>query len=600
MRETEVKSEIPANFDSRLYGKEAQAWRFSALGRIQLLTNKKARWVCGVFMVALAVAATPNAQTSERTPGGAMPMKVAIRRITETQYRHTIADVFGSQIKINARFEPEQRQERLLAIGSAQLSLTSSGFEQYFALATSISDQVLGESQRTASVPCKPSNPTRADDACARQFIERYGERLFRRPLTESETLARLKTASMGAKQSGDFYAGLKLALTSLLVAPEFLFRVETAEPDPANRSRYRLDAYTKATRVSFLLWDSAPDQALLAAARSGAIHTEAGLKRQLTRLTSSPRFEDGARAFFADMLQLDGIENLVKDPTIYPKFNQSVSDSAREQTLKTVIDLLVRKRRDYRDLFTSNDTFMNRPLASVYRIPFASSSDWAPYTFPQSSERSGILTQVSFLSLFAHPGTSSPTKRGIKVYEIFMCQSTPDPPANVDFSRVQDSSKGTVRARLLDHMQNVGCAGCHRRSDPPGLALEHFDGLGQLRTMENGTRIDVSADLFGTKFDGAQGLGKFLHDDSRVPACLVRNIYAYGVGRKTEAQDAAYLVDQTKAFAGNGYRLPDLMVQIASSPEFFKVLVPSGAERMSSTAEAETAPRKTSKGVVP
>jgi hypothetical protein len=112
---------------------------------------------------------------------------------------------------------------------------------------------------------------------------------------------------------------------------------------------------------------------------------------------------------------------------------------------------LLVHKRRNYRDLFTSNETFINRPLASVYRVPFASTSDWAPYTFSESSERSGILTQISFLSLFAQPGSSSPTKRGIKVLEIFMGEPTPDPPANVDFSKVQDSSKGTIRGRLLD-----------------------------------------------------------------------------------------------------------------------------------------------------
>ena len=567
-----------------------------------MLIHKTVRGVgiCA-FIGAIAFAATP-VQAPKPAAGEAKPVKVALRRITETQYRHTIADVFGPSIKINARFEPEKRVDRLLAIGSAQLSLTSSGFEQYFALASSISDQVLGEQQRTASVPCKPADPARADDACARLFIEKYGERLFRRPLTKSETLARLRTASMGAKQSNDFYAGLKLALTSLLLAPEFLFRVERAEPDPANPKQYRLDAYTKAARLSFLLWDSLPDQELLAAARSGAIHSKVGLKQQLDRMVASPRFEDGARAFFTDMLQLDGIENLVKDPAIYPKFNQSVSDSAREQTLRTAVDLLVRQKRDYRDLFTSNDTFINRPLASVYRIPFTSSSTsgWAPYTFPQSSERSGILTQVSFLSLFAHPGTSSPTKRGIKIYEIFMCQGTPDPPADVDFSRVQDSSKGTVRGRLLDHMQNVGCAVCHRRTDPPGLALEHFDGLGQLRTTENGATIDVSAAINDVKFEGAQGLGQFLHDDPRVPECLVRNVYSYGVGRGPEEQEEDYLVEQAKTFAGSGYRLPDLMVQIASSPEFFKVVLPSEAQPVSTTAAAETAPPATSKGTVP
>ncbi|HKQ72789.1 MAG TPA: DUF1592 domain-containing protein [Blastocatellia bacterium] len=557
------------------------------------------RWVCGVFIGALALAVTPFFKSSAQRTGEARTIKPAVRRITETQYRRTIADVFGPGIKINARFEPEKREEGLLAIGSAELSLTSSGFEQYFALASSISDQALGEKQRTTSVPCKPADAKRADDACARQFIESYGARLFRRPLTESETLARLKTASAGAERAGDFYAGLKLALTSLLIAPEFLFRVETAEPDPANSGQYRLDGYTKAARVSFLLWDSGPDQELLAAASNGAIHSDAGIKQQIARMISSPRFEDGVRAFFTDLLQFDGFENLVKDPAIYPKFNQTVSDSAKEQTLKTIIDLLVRQKRDYRDLFTSNDTFINRPLAAVYRIPFASNNEWAPYTFPQSSERSGILTQVSFLALFAHPGTSSPTKRGIKALEIFMGEQTPEPPANVDFSKVQDSSKGTVRGRLLDHMNNKGCAGCHRRTDPPGLALEHFDGLGQLRTMENGMRIDVSADLDGVKFDGAQGLGKLLRDDQRVPASLVRNVYAYGVGRKTEERDEAYLSDQTRAFVTNGYRLPDLMAQIASSPEFFRIVVPNGVQRASTTPAAKTATPKKTKGVI-
>src|SRR6185295_13817808 len=144
------------------------------MGELNLLTNKKTRLaVCGVFIAAFAVAATPDAQTSDQTSGDAKAKKVAVLRITETQYRHTIADVFGPEIKINARFEPEKREEGLLAIGSARLSLTSSGFEQYFALASSISDQVLGEKQRDTSVGCKLSHPNLVDDACARQFIER-------------------------------------------------------------------------------------------------------------------------------------------------------------------------------------------------------------------------------------------------------------------------------------------------------------------------------------------------------------------------------------------------------------------------------------------
>lgn len=516
---------------------------------------------------------------------------VALRRITESQYRHSIVQVFGPGIKVEARFEPERREDGLLAIGSAMLSLTSSGFEQYFVLGSAIAEQVLADSG--AALTCKPVDVQRADDACAREFIGKYGELLLRRPLTRAELDGRLKIAARGAQQAKDFRAGLKLTLTSLLVAPEFLFRIETAEPDPAAPTELRLDGYTKASRLSFLFWDSTPDAALLSAARTGDIHTNEGLKREIARLAASPRFEQGARAFFVDMLQLEGFGNLIKDPAIYPKFSQSVAESAREQMLRTTMDLLIEQRADYRELFISNRTFINRPLASVYGVPFASTAGWTTFTFPSSAERSGILTDIGFLSLNSHPGASSPTRRGIKVLEIFMCQSTPNPPANVDFSTVQDSTKGTVRGRLLDHMENEGCSGCHRRTDPIGLALEHFDGLGQLRTLENGMPIDVTANLKEVSFAGAQGLGKYLHDEPRVPACLVRNVYSYGTGSKTFGRDRAFLDQQTEQFARGGYRVPDLMAQIAATPEFFRVIVPKGApapaERESVTARIET-----------
>lgn len=565
------------------------------------MSGDKARWFCGVMSglaasLVLAAAPAQNTATGEAVRPSA-PVKIAVRRLTESQYRHTIADIFGPDIQINARFEPESREAGLLAVGSALLSLTSSGFEQHFALASSIADQVFDAKKRASIVACPSADPRTFDEACARKFIESYGERLFRRPLTDAEVESRLDTASVGAKRSGDFFVGLELALTSLLIAPDFLFRVETAEPDPGSPGQYRVDAYTKASRISFLLWDAAPDEELLEAARSGAIHSEAGLDQQLTRLVSSPRFEDGTRAFFADVLQLDGFENLIKDPAIYPKFNQSVSDAAKEQTLKTVVELLVRQKRDFRDIFTSNETFINRPLAAVYNVPYASADAWAAHTFPASSGRAGILTHVGFLSLFSHPGASSPTRRGVKVLEIFMCEPTPNPPANVDFSKVQDSTAGTVRGRLLDHMENEGCTGCHKRTDPPGLALEHFDGLGQLRTLENGAPIDVSADLKGVVVQGASGLAQYLREDPRVPACLVRNVYSYGVGRKTYGRDEPYLSARTQEFAAKGYRLSDLMVQIASSPEFFKATLPAGTTVPA--ALSATAQTPSSEGVV-
>src|SRR5262249_36621114 len=144
-----------------------------------------------------------------------------------------------------------------------------------------------------------------------------------------------------------------------------------------------------------------------------------------------------------------------------------------------------------------------------------------------------------------------------------------------------------------------TGCAGCHRLTDPPGLGLEHFDGLGQLRTMENGARIDVTADLNGAKFEGAPGLGKVLHDNPEVITCLVRKVFAYGVGRKTEERDEGYLSEQAKVFTDSEYRLPDLLVQIASSREFFKVVAPSGLQHSSSTPATATFSLQRSGGIV-
>lgn len=529
---------------------------------------------------------TALAQSS--TPATSDPgLLVAARRLTETQYRHTVADIFGADVKVEGRFEPERREGGLLAIGSGQLSITPAGFEQYYRLADSIAAQATDPERRTRLADCRPVSATGRDDACARQIIVRVGEPLFRRPLTEAEVAARVRVAGLGAERAGDFHAGIALALKSLLVAPEFLFRLERAERDPAAEGQYRLDGDTKAARLSYLFWDTAPDAELRRAAAAGELHTAKGLERQLRRLSASPRLQDGGRAFFTDMLQLDHFDGLTKDAKAYPKFSQALADSAREQTLRTTVDLLFKQQRDYRDLFTTNTTVINRHLAAVYRVPFNATTEWTAFTFPQDAERSGIMTEVTFLSLFAHPAASSPTRRGVKLHEIFMCEPTPDPPADVDFSKVQALENGTVRTRLLAHMENEGCAACHRVSDPVGLALEHFDGLGQKRTLENGQPIDVAAELNGAKFSGAQGLGQYLRVQQKIPACLVRNVYGYGMGRAPDDRDEDYLADQTAAFAKDGYRVPALMTRIAASPEFFRVKLPAKARPATKVATA-------------
>ncbi len=506
----------------------------------------------------------------------------AYRRITESQYRNSIADLFGPAIQINARFEPERREDGLQAIGNARLSITTSGIEQYFSIARSIADQVIDGEQGAAAAACVTDAVLA--NACAETFIKGHGRQLFRRPLTQAEIAERMSVFSDGYSAANDYRKGLKLALVSLLVSPEFLFRQERAEADPARAGAYRLDAYSKAARLSHLLWDTSPDAELLAAADSGALHTPAGYSAQVERLLAAPRLEQGVRAFFTDMLHFEAFDTLTKDTATYPKFSQAVADSAREETLRFMVEHLVTRKADYRDIFTTRDSVINRTLAAVYDVPYASREAWNEISFPESAERSGVLTQVTFLSLFSHPAASSPTIRGVKLHEIFLCVPTPDPPADVDFSKVQALANGTVRTRLIDHMTNPGCSSCHALSDPAGLTLEHYDGLGQLRKLENGEPIDVTAEIGGKRFTGAAGLGEYLHDSPLVPACLVRNMHHYGVGRRPDHTEQAYLQRQTSAFAADGYRITDLYRNILMDPDFLKVSAPAGVQIASTT----------------
>ena len=528
-------------------------------------------------LLLVGCASDTNVQASASASVAKPGEVVGMRRLTAAQYRQSIADIFGPDIKIQGRFEPEVRREGLLAVGAADASISAAGMEQYYAMAAGIAEQATAEPRRAKNLPCQPASAKAADDACATRTLQTYGRLLYRRPLTAAELTARVKLANSVASQSGDYYAGLREALTSLLTAPDFLFRMERAGPGKALDGATPVDAFARASRLSYLLWNTTPDDELLKAAESGELLKPAGLQVQIDRLTASPRLEEGVEAFFDDMLQLELFEHQSKDPAHFPKYSQLIAVQAREQTLRTVVDLLVRKDSDYREIFTTRDTFMTRGLAMVYKAPYAAKSDWAPYSFPAGSGRSGVLTQISFLSLFSHPARSSPTKRGVALNEIFLCEVTPAPPGDVDFSQVNGDAatvKKTVRLRLEAHATDETCASCHSMVDPPGLALERFDSLGEYREFENGERIDVKAEMDGQTFEGAAGLGMLLHENPRAPACLVRNMFASGAGRPATGPDKATAQALAKDFTAGGYKVPAFLKRLAANPALYTARV--------------------------
>ncbi len=346
-----------------------------------------------------------------------------MRRLTESQYRTTVAAIFGSDITIPARFERGLRTEGLVAVGSSEAGMSPFSVEQYDAAALGVAAAVVDEQHRDRLVPCKPASSAAFDAACARRFVDEYGPLLFRRPLTDEESAGYVQMAQAGHERLGDFYAGLELTLAGMMVSPEFLLRIERTRPVSDPDDERELDAWSKATRLSYFLTNSAPDRELLRAAGEGELDSRKGLQRQVDRLIASPLFEPAVRAFFDDMLQFDRFGDLAKDSVVYPAFNSTVATDAKEQTLRTITDLLIEQNGDYRDLFTTREAHLTRALGIVYRVPVPTRNGWEKGVFPESSHRAGIQSHVAFLALYSHPGQSSPTLRGKAMRELFLCR---------------------------------------------------------------------------------------------------------------------------------------------------------------------------------
>jgi Protein of unknown function (DUF1588)/Protein of unknown function (DUF1592)/Protein of unknown function (DUF1595)/Protein of unknown function (DUF1585)/Protein of unknown function (DUF1587) len=546
--------------------------------------------LAGLFTAQSPAPAAPAPQPALASVPSFAPARqvTAMRRLTEAQYRNAIADIFGPDIVVAGRFEPIVRPvHELIAHGARDSSLSPAGFEQFDAMARGIAGQVFGEANRTRFVPCAPAAADKPDSACAGKALAPLGRYLFRRPLTAVEQALYLRIANEAAPATGSFHKGLELALAAMLVSPNFLYVIETAEPDPAKPGAMRLDGWSRASRLSFMLWNTTPGEAMLRAVERGALTEPAQLSAIAARMVQSPRFEGGVRAFFADMLLFEKFDEIAKDPLIYPYFNQDVAKAMPEQMLRMVVDHLVVRGGDYRGLFTTPRTFINRPLAALYRVPMTRSAGWAPFEFDAGDDRAGLLGQAGFLALYSHSGRSSPTLRGRAIRELLMCQPVPNPPGNVNFTAVQDTANKampTARVRLDAHVSDPVCAGCHKITDPVGLSLERFDGIGAFRATENDAPIDVAAVMDGSPFSGATGLGKALASGPDASLCVSSRALEYAMAANPE-QVSPLVEAVEKDFAAGGYQIRKLFLRVATMPEAWAVEarpLDSGAARIS------------------
>lgn len=531
----------------------------------------------GFFIATVAIAsslALSGCGAQESGSAVVLESPARVRLLTSAQYENAIGEAFGQDVSASVvpPMPPMRRTDGLLASGAASAGLTSDQVSQIQQAASTIAARVVDEYHRDFLIHCTPAATDAPDRDCAGEFLADAGQLLFRRPLDEDRIAALVEISEQAVVRTGDFYEGLALALESLLISPEFLFIVDRTEPDPQRPGEERLDAYSLASRLSFFLWNAPPDPALLEAAGSGDLHTEAGLRRAVDRMLSSPRAEAGMRAFFDDMLAFDEFDSLAKDPQVYPNVTAATVADAREQTLRTIIDHVLRREADYRDLFTTRKTVMSMPLAAIYEAPAA--GGWQSYEFQEDSHRAGLLTHVSFLAANSHAVRSSPTLRGKAMREHLLCQHVPDPPPNVDFSKLEDAENArTARERLAVHNSNPSCAGCHLITDPMGLSLENFDGAGAYRETEQGAALDISGELDGVFYDDIPGLADAMRNHPKLSYCLVNRLYAYGSGGPVSLRhDRDMLKWFETRFMEAQYRLPALLREISLSPAFSRV----------------------------
>jgi hypothetical protein len=506
----------------------------------------------------------PAAGAPGSAPGAVAQPRATLRRLSATQYRNSVRDLLGVEADVS-KLSPLAPLNGLRAIGASALAVPEKDVEAFEGLAESISAQLFSDSAaRSKLLGCDGTQT-----ACAEGFVASFGRRVFRRPLGDEEReryLALLRTAT---QMTGDGWLGLRVVTSALLQSPSFLYREELGTPDPSDPARRTLTAFELASRLSFFVWNTTPDPALLDAAESGMLASDDGLRAQADRLLQSTRAADAIEELFGDYLQLDALDDLVKLPEVYPQATPTLGAAMKTETLRTLRGLLFERAGDFRDTFTSPITFVNAELAELYDLPRVTGTGFSEVTLPASGQRAGLLTQASFLATHAHPGRTSPTRRGKFIRESLMCQSIPAPPPDVNTTLPEMSTARTLREKLQAHRADPACSGCHTLMDPIGLGLEGFDGIGAFRQNDNGAMIDASGELDGAAFSDARGLGSALAQNPNVASCFARTVLRYARGALEDPSETALIDALSAEFAGAGFRMPELMLRIVTQPAF-------------------------------
>ena len=417
---------------------------------------------------------------------------------------------------------------------------------------------------------CKPSSATE-EPVCARQIISKLARKAYRRPVTQSDLDNLIGFYQRGRNEGGNFESGIEAAIQLLLASPDFLFRFE---PDTANAAPggvYRISDLDLASRLSFFLWSTIPDEELLSAAAQGLLKDPAVLERQVKRMLKDPRAKALVDNFAGQWLYLRNLKTINPDFETFPDFDDNLRQAMKKET-DLFIESIIREDRSVMELLNANYTFVNERLARHYRMPGIYGTDFRRVTLKDDNRR-GLLGQASILTLTSNSTRTSPVSRGKWILtNILGLPPNPPPPEIPALKEKSDAGKPTsLRERMEQHRANPTCAGCHRAMDPIGFSLENFDAVGQWRNTDEGVKIDPSGTLFnGTNVNGPGSLRQALTSRPEIfTGVLTEKLMTYGLGRGIQYYDMPAVRSVLKSARPTDFRFSSMVLGIVKSVPF-------------------------------
>jgi hypothetical protein len=417
---------------------------------------------------------------------------------------------------------------------------------------------------------CRPKQE-REEDGCARTILTGLARRAYRRPPTSADVNTLMSFYERG-RRSGAFDNGIESALQRLFISPDFLFRLELDPPGSVPGTPHKISEVELASRLSFFLWSSIPDDELLDAATRGTLGTPAGLERQVRRMMADPRSKALVDNFAAEWLQLRDLRNAAPDPDLFPGFDENLRDAFRQETELFIQDQ-IRNDRSVAELLSANYTFVNERLAGHYGIRDVYGSRFRRVELTDG-QRGGLLGQGSVLTITSYPNRTSPVLRGKWLLENILGTPPPPPPPDVPAlkDRGANGQRQSVRQRLEEHRQNPVCATCHSQMDPLGFALDHFDAVGGWRNQDDGaTPVDASGALpGGDRFDGLPGLrALLLARKEQFVSTVTERLLGFAVGRGIEYYDRPAVRAILRDAAASDYQWSAIVIGVVRSTPF-------------------------------